>query len=41
MQYFTPEELHPSEQTLNIIRQLARAYRVDRRTGEIDHLCLN
>lgn len=41
MQYFTPEEIRPSEQTLNIIRQIARNYRVDKQTGEIDRMCLN
>lgn len=41
MQYFTPEEIRPSEQTLNIIRQIAHNYRVDKQTGEIDHMCLN
>ena len=28
MKYFTPEELNPSEVTLNLLRQLARTYRV-------------
>ena len=41
MQYFTPDDLRPSEQTLTIIRQIARAYRVDRQTGTICRLCLN
>lgn len=41
MQYFTPEEIRPSEQTLNVIRQFAYSYRTDPWTGETDRLCLN
>lgn len=26
MKYFTPQEMHPSEKTLHIIRQVARLY---------------
>ena len=41
MQYFTPEELNPSEQTLNIIRQIAHTYRINEWTGQPERLCLN
>jgi hypothetical protein len=41
MKYFTPDEKKPSERTLNIIRQIARAYRVMKCDGETKVLCLN
>lgn len=41
MKYFTPEDIKPSEQTLNIIRQIAYTYRVVKTTGKVDACCLN
>lgn len=41
MQYFTPEELNPSERTLNIIRQIAHTYRVVKDNGNTLSYCLN
>lgn len=41
MEYFTSEELNPSEMTLNIIRQIAYTYRVIRRNGKNVSYCLN
>lgn len=41
MKYFTPEDIKPSEQTLNIIRQIAYTYRVAKSTGKVDTCCLN
>ncbi len=38
---FTPEELKPSEKTLNIIRQIAYTYRVIKINGKMQTLCLN
>ena len=41
MTYFTSEELNPSEQTLNIIRQFAHTYRVLKMGGRNANYCLN
>lgn len=41
MKYFTSEEANPSETTLNIIRQIARSYRVFRINGRNEVYCLN
>ena len=41
MKYFTPEELKPSERTLNIIRQVAYTYRVLKMNGKMQSYCLN
>lgn len=41
MKYFTPEELEPSEKTLNIIKQIAYTYRVIKSNGQNEIFCLN
>lgn len=41
MKHFTPEDIKPSEQTLNIIRQIAYTYRVVKATGKVSKYCLN
>lgn len=41
MPYFTPEDLKPSEKTLNIIRQIAYTYRVFKMNGQSNVYCLN
>ena len=41
MQYFTPEEIRPSERTLNLIRQIAYTYRVLKSSGQPMAYCLN
>lgn len=41
MKYFTPEELKPSEVTLNLLRQLARTYRVVDIDNKKTCYCLN
>lgn len=41
MKHFTPEDLKPSERTLNIIRQIAYTYRVIRINGRNEAYCLN
>lgn len=41
MKYFTSEELKPSEATLNLIRQLARTYRVVDINNKKTSYCLN
>lgn len=41
MKLFTPEELQPSEQTLNLIRQIAYTYRVININNKQESLCLN
>jgi hypothetical protein len=41
MKYFTPEEMKPSEQTLNLIRQIAYTYRVVKINGRNESYCLN
>ncbi len=41
MKLFTPEELKPSEKTLNIIRQIAYTYRVIKINGKMKSYCLN
>lgn len=41
MKYFTPEELKPSETTLNLLRQLARTYRVVDIDNKKTSYCLN
>ncbi|WP_314696288.1 hypothetical protein [uncultured Prevotella sp.] len=38
---FTPEEIKPSEKTLNIIRQIAYTYRVIKINGKVQTYCLN
>ena len=40
MNYFTPEETKPSENTLNMIRQIAYSYHAIR-SGKINVYCLN
>jgi hypothetical protein len=41
MDYFLPEEMLPSEQTLKLIRHIAYTYRVVRHNG-VDHVyCIN
>ncbi len=39
--YITPEEIKPSEKTLNIIRQVAYTYRVIEIDGHNEYYCLN
>lgn len=41
MNYFTQEELTPSEKTLSIIRQIAYTYRVIKVNGQKKVYCLN
>lgn len=41
MQYFTPEEVKPSERTLSLIRQIAYSYRVVNMNGKDEVYCLN
>ena len=41
MEYFTPEDLNPSETTLNIIRQIAYTYRAINIGGQMQGYCLN
>lgn len=41
MKHFTHEELNPSESTLNIVRQIAHAYRVVRDKNEAVQSCMN
>lgn len=41
MEYFTSEELNPSERTLNIIRQIAYTYRALKVNGHYEMYCLN
>ena len=41
MQYFTQEELKPSEHVLNIIRQIAYSYRTINVNGRTEVFCLN
>ena len=41
MEYFTPEELNPSERTLAIIRQIAYTYRAFKANGRYEMYCLN
>ena len=41
MKHFTPEDLKPSEMTLNIIRQIAFTYRVMKINGHNEVYCLN
>ena len=41
MTYFTPEELNPSEQVLNTIRQIAYSYQAYKSGGEETELLLN
>lgn len=41
MNDFTLEELQPSEFTLLIVRKIARTYRVNKKTGKAERLCLN
>ena len=41
MKYFTPEELTPSEKTLNMIRQIAHCYKSIQVNGQRYTICLN
>jgi hypothetical protein len=41
MQYFTQEEMKPSEHVLNMIRQIAYTYRVAKHNGRNEVYCLN
>lgn len=41
MEYFTQEDLRPSERTLRIIRQIAYTYRVIKMNGKYEGLCMN
>lgn len=41
MVYFTPDELTPSVTSLNIIRQMAYAYRTRRVSGKVVTMCTN
>ena len=41
MKYFTPEDMKPSEQTLNLIRQIAYTYKVFKNSGKPQVYCLN
>ena len=41
MQYFTQEELKPSEHVLNIIRQIAYSYLTIKVNGRTESYCLN
>ena len=41
MLYFTQEELKPSENTLNLIRQIAHTYRTVQVNGRREVYCLN
>lgn len=41
MMYFTYEDLNPSEQTLNLIRQIAYTYRTVDINGKVESYCLN
>lgn len=42
MKHFTPEDIKPSETTLNIIRQIAYTYRVAKSAGAKGKVyCLN
>ena len=41
MKYFTQKEAQPSENTLNIIRQIAYTYRVITVNGKKEVFCLN
>lgn len=41
MSYFTSEELHPTEQTLALIRQIAYTYRSVKSNGQNIAYCLN
>lgn len=41
MMKFTPDDLCPSEKTLNFIRMLAYSYRVVKVNGKVEPFCLN
>ena len=41
MEYFTQEDLKPSEKTIWIIKQIAYTYRVLKTNGRIEPYCLN
>lgn len=41
MDFFTPEELTPSERTLALIRQIAYTYRAFKANGRYEMYCLN
>ncbi|WP_262498692.1 hypothetical protein [Segatella albensis] len=41
MKYFTPEEMKPSEKTLELIRRIARTCNLMKKSGKDGVLCLN
>jgi len=41
MTHYTPEEVKPSENTLSIIRQIARAYYAIKKNGRNGSYCMN
>lgn len=41
MKYFTPEEMKPSEKTLDLIREFAHSYQVMKMNARNGKLCLN
>lgn len=41
MKFFTQEDLKPSEQTINLIRQIAYTYRTAVINGKVESYCLN
>lgn len=41
MKYFTLEETKPSQNTINIIKQIAYTYRVMKFNGQNEVYCLN
>lgn len=41
MKYFTKDEIKPSEQTLNIIRQIAYSYGMMKAGGHKKTYCIN
>lgn len=41
MQIFTPEEIKPFEQTLNLIKQIAYTYRAVKMNNKLESFCLN
>lgn len=41
MKHFTPEDVNPSESTLNLIRLFAHSYRIIKVGGEEEVFCIN
>ena len=41
MKHFTPEDVNPSESTLNLIRLFAYSYRTIKVGGEEEVFCIN